>query len=53
MTDKSYWYNETDIQYIANGLIKEHNVTPALGTSENRTLKELLLTPQLNTRHYS
>jgi hypothetical protein len=42
MADKDYWYNETDIQYIANGLVTEHNITPALGTSENRTLKQLL-----------
>lgn len=42
MLDEGYWYNETDIQYITNGLIKEHNITPALGTSENRPLKQLL-----------
>lgn len=42
MLDTGYWYNETDIQYIANGLIKDYNLTPALGTSEHRTLKQLL-----------
>lgn len=42
MNDKNYWYNETDIQYIANGLITDYNVTPALGASENRTLQQLL-----------
>ena len=42
MLDKNYWYSETDIQYIANGLITDYNVTPALGASENRSLKQLL-----------
>jgi hypothetical protein len=42
LNDRHYWYNETDIQYIANGLITDYNVVPALGATENKTLETLL-----------